>query len=91
METTLYEFTANGCEYFPPQIPGFRLNSGQMQPDFILTKEGTLPKNLNAHFLLKSPTQVKAFRGVRGILLISNSITAPRLFAVLVSAVFCRR
>ena len=49
-----------------------------------LKREHSL-KTQTHNFLLKSPTLVKAFRGVGGILLISNSITAPRLFAVLVT------
>ena len=62
------------------------LDSIQVKCSQILSslKKGTLPQNSNSP-LLKSQTLVKAFRGERGILLISNSITAPRLFAVLVT------
>ena len=63
------------------------LDSIQVKCSLILSslkREHSL-KAQTHNFLLKAPTQVKAFRGVRGILLISNSITAPRLFAVLVT------
>ena len=72
LKTFLYEFTANGSENFPNQIPGCRLNSSQMHPDFMLTKEGNTPPKLklatffsNPHSMWKLSEGWKAFCSFR--------------------------